>query len=201
MHFRYSGHADVELVDSDLGPIPRGWTVRRLSEVLELSYGKALKASDRMGGPVAVYGSGGQVGWHDRPLVSGPGIVVGRKGNVGSVYWAERDFFPIDTTYYVESDLPFRFLDQLLRTLHFVDSHAAVPGLSREQAYGLVVVEPDRHLQSQYETFVRPMYSLRQVLSDQSDVLRRSRDLLLPRLVSGELDVSELGLELEAAGV
>ena len=201
VHFRYPGHADVELVDSDLGPIPRGWTVRRLGEVLELSYGKALKASDRMGGPVAVYGSGGQVGWHDEPLVSGPGIVVGRKGNVGSVYWAERDFFPIDTTYYVESDLPFRFIDQLLRTLHFVDSHAAVPGLSREQAYGLVVVEPDRHLLSQYETFVRPMYSLRQVLSDQSDVLRRSRDLLLPRLVSGELDVSELGLELEAAGV
>ena len=199
VHFRYPGHEDVEFADSDLGPIPRGWAVRRLGEVLELSYGKALRASDRMGGPVAVYGSGGQVGWHDEALVSGPGIVVGRKGNVGSVYWTERDFFPIDTTYYVESDLPLRFLDQLLRTLHFVDSHAAVPGLSREQAYGLVVAEPHSNLMSLYDTAVDPMYNLRQVLSDQVAALREARDLLLPRLVSGELDVSELDLGLVAA--
>ena len=198
MHFRYPGHEGVELADSDLGPIPREWRVRRLGEILELSYGKALRASDRMGGPVVVYGSGGQVGWHNEALVSGPGIVVGRKGNVGSVYWTERDFFPIDTTYYVQSDLPFRFLDQLLRTLPFVDSHAAVPGLSREQAYGLVVAEPDHHLLSQYETAVQPMYRLRHTLSDQANVLHKARDLLLPRLISGELDVSALDLDLAA---
>ena len=198
VHFRFPEHEDVELVNSELGLIPSGWKVRRLGEILEFSYGKALKASDRRGGPVAVYGSGGRIGWHDEALVIGPGIVVGRKGNVGSVYWAEHDFFPIDTTYYVKSDLPFQFLDQLLRILPFVDSHAAVPGLSREQAYGLMVVEPDGHLQSQYETAVRPMYGLRQVLLDQSDVLRQARDLLLPRLVSGELDVSELDLGMAA---
>ena len=201
VHFRYPGHEDAELVDSDLGPIPRGWKARRLGDIVELSYGKALRAGDRRGGPVAVYGSGGQVGWHDKALVTGPGIVVGRKGNVGSVYWSDRDFFPIDTTYYAESALPLRFLDQLLRTLKFVDSHAAVPGLSRDQAYGLVVAEPDGELLSQYETAVRPMYGLRQVLSDQTAVLRDARDLLLPRLVAGELDMSELGLEPEAVGV
>ena len=196
VHLRFPGHEDVELVDSDLGPIPRSWKARRLGEILELSYGRALRADDRRGGPTAVYGSGGQVGWHDMALVSGPGIVVGRKGNVGSVYWSDRDFFPIDTTYYVESALPLRFLDQLLRTLRFVDSHAAVPGLSRDQAYGLVVAEPDSDLMSLYDTAVDPMYSLRQVLSDQVACLREARDLILPRLVSGELDVSELDLDL-----
>ena len=198
VHFRFPGHEDAELVDSDLGLLPLGWKARRLGEILELSYGKALRAGDRRGGPVAVYGSGGQVGWHDRALVTGPGIVVGRKGNVGSVYWSDRDFFPIDTTYYVESAFPLRFLDQLLRTLKFIDSHAAVPGLSRDQAYGLVVAEPDGDLLSLYETAVRPMYGLRQILSDQTAVLRDARDLLLPRLVSGELDVSELDLGLVA---
>jgi len=87
VHFRFPGHEDVELVDSNLGPIPDGWKVRPLSAVLELAYGKALKADDRRGGDVAVYGSGGIVGWHDEALVDGPGIVVGRKGNVGAVYW------------------------------------------------------------------------------------------------------------------
>ena len=198
VHFRFPGREDAELVDSELGPIPRGWKARQLGEILELSYGKALRAGDRRGGPIAVYGSGGQVGWHDTALVTGPGIVVGRKGNVGSVYWSDRDFYPIDTTYYVESTLPLRFLDQLLRTLKFIDSHAAVPGLSRDQAYGLIIAEPDGDLLSLYETAVRPMYGLRQVLSDQTAVLREARDLLLPRLVSGHLDVSELDLGLVA---
>ena len=199
-HFRFPGHEDVGLVDSDLGPIPEGWEACRLGDVLELVYGKALKADDRMGGSVGVYGSGGHVGWHDEALVTGPGIVVGRKGNVGSVYWSDRDFFPIDTTYYVRSDLPLRFLDQMLQTQEFIDSHAAVPGLSREQAYGLMVAKPEDRLLARFEAAVQPMYDLRRNLTEQNTVLREARDLLLPRLVSGELDVSELDLNLEALG-
>lgn len=200
VYFRFPGHEDVEMVDSDLGPIPEGWGVCRLGDALELAYGKALRADDRMGGPVGVYGSGGHVGWHDEALVAGPGIVVGRKGNVGSVNWSDRDFFPIDTTFYVKSDMPLRFLDQMLRTLEFIDSHAAVPGLSREQAYALMVTKPEDRLLSSYESAVQPMYGLRRNLTEQNAVLRDARDLLLPRLVSGELDVSELDLDLEAVG-
>ena len=201
VHFRFPGHEDVELVGSDLGPIPEGWEACRLGDVLELAYGKALRADDRMGGPVGVFGSGGRVGWHDEALVAGPGIVVGRKGNVGAVHWSDRDFFPIDTTYYVKSQLPLRFLDQLLRTLEFIDSHAAVPGLSRDQAYALLVARPDDRLLLRYESAVQPLYDLRRTLSEQNAVLGEARDLLLPRLVSGELDVSGLNLDLVGVGV
>ena len=79
VYFRFPGHEDVNLIDSDLGPIPEGWPVQTLGRVLDLVYGKALKASDRRGGAVAVYGSAGLVGWHDEALVEGPGIVVGRR--------------------------------------------------------------------------------------------------------------------------
>ena len=106
VHFRFPGHEDVELVDSERGPIPEGWEVVQLRDMVRLSYGKALRADDRNGGPVEVYGSGGVVGHHDTFLTEGPGIVVGRKGNVGALYWSDADFFPIDTTYYVETDLP-----------------------------------------------------------------------------------------------
>ena len=200
VHFRFPGHEDVDLVDSDLGPIPKGWEARRLGDLLELAYGKALKADDRMGGPVSVYGSGGHIGWHGEALVTGPGIVVGRKGNVGSVHWSDRDFFPIDTTYYVKSDLPLRFLDQMLRMQEFIDSHAAVPGLSRDQAYALIVATPAHSLLLRFEDVVQPMYNFRRNLTEQNAVLREARDLLLPRLVSGELDVSELDLGLERVG-
>ncbi len=195
VHFRFPGHEDVEVVDSELGPIPDGWEVVQLRDVVMLSYGKALKADDRNGGPVEVYGSGGVVGHHDTFLTEGPGIVVGRKGNVGALFWSDADFFPIDTTYYVETDLPLHFVYQLLGTLTFIDSHAAVPGLSRDQAYDLRVVVPSAIQAQQYEERVTPNVQLRRNLIEQNRVLREARGLLLPRLVSGELDVSELDLD------
>jgi type I restriction enzyme S subunit len=197
VNFRFPGHEDVELVDSDLGPMPDGWKVRPLSAVLELAYGKALKADDRQGGDVAVYGSGGIVGWHDEALVDGPGIVVGRKGNVGAVYWSDVDFYPIDTTYFVKSEMPLSFVYHQLQTLEFIDSHAAVPGLSRDQAYSVRVVVPAKGALSSFDDTVSPMYKLRRNLIAQNDVLTNARDLLLPRLISGELDVSDLDLDLE----
>jgi len=88
--------------DSELGEIPKGWEVKKLGDLLELAYGKALKAEDRQEGTVPVYGSNGQVGLHDERLVAGPGIIVGRKGNPGIVTWTPTDFFAIDTTFSID---------------------------------------------------------------------------------------------------
>ncbi|MBI2704899.1 MAG: restriction endonuclease subunit S [Actinobacteria bacterium] len=195
--FRHSGSSNSELVDSELGPIPADWAVVPLSEILELAYGKALKADDRRAGPVAVYGSSGIVGWHDRSLVRGPGIVVGRKGNVGAVHWSDGDFWPIDTTYFVRTEAPLIYCFHLLQTLEFIDSHAAVPGLSRDQAYGLKVLRPPAEVLERFAVVVDQMYELRSNLIRQNTALRQARDLLLPRLISGELDLSRLELDLE----
>src|SRR5271165_929695 len=61
----------------------------------------------------------------------GPGVVVGRKGNVGAVYWSHGPFFAIDTTYWVRSTLPPTYCYYALREMDFLDSHAAVPGRLR----------------------------------------------------------------------
>ncbi|EQD67210.1 restriction modification system, type I, partial [mine drainage metagenome] len=82
------------------------WRASRLGDEIELAYGKALKAEDREAGDVPVYGSSGVVGLHSSSLVDGPGIIVGRKGNVGSVHWCNVPFFPIDTVFYIKSALP-----------------------------------------------------------------------------------------------
>ena len=69
VHFRFPGHESVPRVPSPLGEIPEGWEMRRLGEILELNYGKALKKEDRRDGPYPVYGSSGIVGTHDASLV------------------------------------------------------------------------------------------------------------------------------------
>ena len=197
VHFRYPGHELVPLVDSSLGQIPQGWEVKKLSEVLELNYGKALKKEDRREGEYPVFGSSGIVGMHDTALVKGPGIIVGRKGNVGSVFWCDNDFFVIDTAYFVASSFPLRFLFYVLPTLNFINSDAAVPGLSRNQAYTLEILVPPILLLNQFcelaETFERQSATLQR----QTANLRRTRDLLLPRLLSGQVSLTVSESELD----
>ena len=93
--------------------------------------------------------------------------------------------------------MPLSFVYHQLQTLEFIDSHAAVPGLSRDQAYSLRVVVPARGALASFDDTVSPMYELRRNLIAQNDVLTNARDLLLPRLISGELDVSDLDLDLD----
>ena len=122
--------------------MPKGWEVKKLSEILKLNYGKSLLEELRDGEKFPVYGSSGVVGYHSKPIVKAPGIVVGRKGNVGSVFYSFTDFYPIDTVYFVQSEFSFLYLFHLLRTIHFIDGDAAVPGLNREQAYSNKIYFP-----------------------------------------------------------
>jgi len=122
-------------------------TEGQLGGFVDFAYGKNLAARNRKPGSVPVYGSAGVVGSHDVPLVKGPGIVVGRKGTIGSVHWVDQDFFPIDTTYYVvpkNSDLQMQYVYYLLKTLPLskMNTDVAVPGLNRNNALSLKVSIP-----------------------------------------------------------
>jgi type I restriction enzyme S subunit len=192
--FRFPGHEAVEFVDSELGPIPERWEALRLGEIAQLRYGRSLPATKRRPGPFAVVSSAGVVGEHDDALVEGPGIVLGRKGNVGSVWWLDDDFFPIDTTYYVTSDLPLGFLYWQLSDLQFDNSHAAVPGLSRDHANSLLVIRPDQATVRRFGEHHMRVFNAIAVLSAQSEALIATRDLLLPRLVTGRLEISDIDL-------
>ncbi|MCY4529163.1 MAG: restriction endonuclease subunit S [Chloroflexi bacterium] len=184
------------MVPSELGEIPEGWEVKPLGELVELAYGKALRAVDRKDGPVPVYGSNGQVGWHDKKLVGGPGIVVGRKGNPGVVTWAHGDFFPIDTTFYVvprdaNGGLPFLFFALTGQDLPSVSADSAVPGLNRNLAYMNQQLIPDKRVLAEFNDYTSAIFSRRHRLEQESRDLAAQRDALLPGLVSGEVKVGE----------
>jgi type I restriction enzyme S subunit len=122
-----------------------------LGDVVEFRYGKSLPDRDRKQGDVPVYGSGGVGGFHNVALVSGPGVIVGRKGSVGSVFYEPRNFYPIDTTYYVapKADLDLRYAFYLLSNLPLasMNSDVAVPGLNRDRALGLNIKIPSKAVQ------------------------------------------------------
>jgi type I restriction enzyme, S subunit len=105
------------------------------------------------------------------------------------VFWCNDDFFVIDTAYFVASALPLRFLFYVLPTLNFINSDAAVPGLSRSQAYGLEMLIPSTQLLGPFCELADSFEQQAVMLQRQIQNLRRTRDLLLPRLLSGQIDV------------
>lgn len=131
----------------------RSWVERSLGEIASFEYGSALPAGSRTGDEIPVFGSNGEVGRHHSALVQGPGIVVGRKGTVGALTWSDSDFWPIDTAYYVRagSSTDLRWLFWMLSTLGLgrLDSSTGVPGLNRNDAYELKLLQPSRDEQRQ----------------------------------------------------
>jgi type I restriction enzyme S subunit len=194
VRFRFPGHEEAEFVDSEMGSLPAGWRATRLGEVVKLRYGKALPARFRRPGIVSVVSSAGVVDEHDVAVAEGPGVVIGRKGNVGSVWWIDGDYFPIDTTYYVETDQPLGLIYWQVADLNFVDSHAAVPGLSRDQANALPVLLPDQIHSAAFDASHRTLFGQIATLSAQSGLHTATRDLLVDRLITGRLDISDLDL-------
>ena len=121
------------------------WEEGVLGNVLNLIYGKALKEELRTGIGFPVVGSSGIVGYHSEYLVDGPGIVIGRKGTLGKVTYLFKNFFPIDTTYYIQSlnnsiGLVYEYC--LLKTISFDNSDSAVPGLNRDIALSTEIKLP-----------------------------------------------------------
>jgi len=183
-----------EMVDSELGEVPVGWEVKTIGDILELSYGKALKESNRRPGTVPVYGSNGQVGWHDEKLVDGPGIIVGRKGNPGIVTWSHTAFYPIDTTFYVVPKGPIKSMYYLFHALRQQDlpslgADSAVPGLNRNMAYMNCMIAPSIKTMKLFDTHLKELYTKVQSNGEQTHTLAAIRDALLPKLMSGKLRV------------
>lgn len=146
-----------------------------IGDWLQLTYGKALKEVDRDGGSVPVVGSGGVVGGHSCGLTTGPTIVVGRKGSIGSVTWTDGPAWPIDTAYFVtprRSSLDMRWTFWMLQSLGMssMNKSAAVPGLNRDDVYRLPINVPAIEVQRRIATIL-----------DQANAIRTKRRQVLAR--------------------
>jgi type I restriction enzyme S subunit len=188
-------------VDSELGKIPKGWDVKTVGEVCEFAYGESLKEDKRRSGSVPVYGSNGQIGWHDQARVKGPGVVIGRKGNAGTVTWSQSEFFPIDTTFYVVPrgciSMYYLFHALSLLDLPSLGADSAVPGLNRNMAYQSKILVPDTRIVDAFDKQVSDITAKVALNDSESRTLAALRDALLPKLISGEIEVKAIAEPME----
>ena len=144
--------------------LPFGWLKAQLKEIYRLEYGKALPDRERdTTGHIPVVGSSGIVGRHSNAYARGPAIVVGRKGAAGSVNFIASDFWPIDTTYFVQPpsgvDPKFAYYQLQSLRLQQLEKSTAVPGLSRDDAYALSLALPPAPEQRRIVAKIEELFS------------------------------------------
>jgi type I restriction enzyme S subunit len=221
--FRYPGHESVPLRSSEFGPIPNGWRVQRLSELVATQYGYTESASLEPVGPQFLRGmdmnKSSFIDWSTVPycpitnadrlkyaLHIGDVLVV-RMADPGRAGIIERPVDAVFASYLIR----LRPVDERLRSyslFYFLSSDryqnfvsGASTGTTRKSlsAPGITSIDlavPPIGLQEKFEQQVGPLRLLLSNFLESNSRLRTARDLLLPRLVSGEIDVKSLSIEL-----
>ncbi len=115
------------------------WRASTWGEEISLEYGKALRDYDKASGKYRVFGSNGPIGWTDKPLASGPGVILGRKGAYRGIEFSRAPFFVIDTAYYVvpKSEFDMRWLYYAIKyhKLGEIDDGSPIPSTTRSAVY------------------------------------------------------------------
>jgi type I restriction enzyme S subunit len=182
--------------------LPQGWAACTLGDLFDFKYGKGLPQEKRNEkGLVSVYGSNGVVGVHNAAVTSGPTIVVGRKGSVGEVHLSPEGCWPIDTTYFIDefpANLPPSYWTLYLKSLRLgqQEKSSAIPGISRDDIYGVEVPLPPLNEQglivTKLEKLLAKVDACQQRLAKIPILLKRFRQSVLAAACSGRLSADWL---------
>ena len=172
------------------------WSHGHLSDLITVKYGKDhKKLAD---GIYPVYGSGGIMRYVERPLYNKESVLIPRKGTLNNVMYVNQPFWSVDTMFYTEMKLPnvAKFVYHFVKAKDLVSMNAgsAVPSMTTDILNAMEVVIPSASALEEFESLVAPMYEAMEANDVQSKALSQMRDTLLPKLMSGEIDVSAVQL-------
>lgn len=205
VRFRFPGYEDVEFEEKK----PRGWqvatedkkhyvpTIFKYDEFINIGTfvrGKNITAAQMVEGKVPVISAGLQPsGYHNEANVHGSNLTISASGaNAGYLNFNLNDIWAADCSYY-QDDATIWFVYNTLKYLQPVISNlqcgAAQPHVYPKNINRLCVLIPTEELIHRYNDFVNPYYDEIKILNQHNQLLTKQRDMLLPRLMSGKLEV------------
>lgn len=192
VRFRFPGHENTEFVDG----IPKSWEYDKLEKLCSFVRGKNITAEVMDEGEIPVISAGlAPSGYHKEANVRGPSITISSSGaNAGFLSFHEGDIWAADCSY-VSGDKVnnIYYIYQLLNNMRDIVTNlqrgAAQPHVYPRDVNRLKVLIPSLDLQDKANKIFAGIYHYINKLQKQNKNLARQRDLLLPRLMSGKLEV------------
>ena len=189
VNLRFPGHENTKIVDG----VPEGWSRTNINEILTFHRGYDLTKNEMKAGRYPVVGSTTVIGYHNEFKIKGPGIVTGHSGSLGKYQFIWDNFWPHNTSLYISDykDHNIFFVYSLLQTVDFasLNNGGAIPTLNRNVLSNIEVIEPTDELQEMFAKIAEAQYRKIRNLEKQNNQLKMARDVLLPKLMSGEVEV------------
>lgn len=161
------------------------WKKIKLGEAFTLQRGFDLPENHRGKGDIPIYGSNGVNGTHNEAIVKSPGVVTGRSGTIGKVFYVEEDFWPLNTSLFVKDfkgNHP-QFVRFYLETLHLERycTGTGVPTLNRNDIHALIRKWPQYEEQVEISSILQKMESSKAELSTRIERLEKIKRELLSK--------------------
>lgn len=185
---RFPGHENTKIVDG----VPEGWRRGLLKELISVNYGKDHKNVPDDGN-IPVYGSGGLMRKCNKSLFSGEAVLIPRKGSLNHIMYVDETFWTVDTMFYATMKQPhtavFVYFFVKAFDMYSMNIGAAVPSMTTKILDAMDVVIPDKETLEKFDKLTKTYFNKIKTLQGQNERLKIARNLLLPKLMSGEVEV------------
>lgn len=183
------GIGHKEFRETEIGKIPKRWEIKKLIAVSTLQRGFDLPNQQRKSGKYPVIGSNGIVGYHNIHKVNGPGVIIGRSGTLGKVYFTSEDYWPLNTSLYVKDfhgNLP-QFIYYFFQYINISQFSAGtgVPTLNRNLLHPIKFAIPDVLKQKKIVEILRTVDKKLELLREKKERFERIKKGLMSDLLTG----------------
>lgn len=192
--------------ETELGMVPKGWEVAFLGEKVKIAYGKNLPTAKLLKFGFPVYGGNGQIGFNDKYLYETRQVLVACRGAAsGKFNQTVTKSFVTNNSLVLESspqsEIPFGYLKGciLLADLMPFVTGSAQPQVTIDNLKNFRFLVPSVEILKLYENYSSAIDDRIEVNSQSISVLSNMRDTILPRLISGQLRITDTETELEKA--
>jgi len=206
VHFLFPSHEKVEMVDSELGKIPEGWEVKTISDIFTVQYGKNLPLKKiNKKGKYPVYGAGSVIGYYEKFVENEKVALVTCRGNGSGTVWRTREPAYITNNSFRIKPLKeyqymrYFFIEQLLKnsSIQRALSGSAQPQITINGISYLSLILPHENIIKKFISTIREIPETIDIFYRKNENLKETRDILLPKLISGKIDVSDLDIKIE----
>ena len=192
VRMRFPGY-ETAVMNEETG-LPEGWEKVKLGEIYDLKYGKNLAQTDILKeGTFSVYGASGKMGYFTKSNISSKKVLVTSRGNGSGVVHRtfEDESFVTNNSFVVNTELGLGYTFYNLKKfdLSRFNSGSAQPQLTNSALLNVEIIRPNSQLINDFNLIVNNQIQFIDNLLNQNQRLREARDLLLPRLMMGIVEV------------
>lgn len=185
-----------EMIDSELGKIPLSWKVQKLNDIFKINYGKNLPTKKILNNGYPVFGGNGIIGYYSNYMYETPKILISCRGAAsGKIHISKEKSFVTNNSIVLDEKQKnyFYYFKELYKYNDFkrYTTGSAQPQITIANIKYLVYLTPNTNIIDQFNSKVSCLFNQKNNCEDENQDLAELRDTLLPKLMSGELEIPD----------